>query len=297
MRWFICAVVLLALTPRAFADDLDILRGTESVGAATFPRWSGFYFGGDAAYGGSNVNFSNATQAPLAYALRDTVVESQFQPSSWQVLGSATAQTTFFGAFLGYNTQWQDVVIGGELTYARPNFSVTASSSPLARSFTYTDPTTQSETLYDLGAAGSGTLHLVDYGTVRARAGWIVGNNFLPYGFAGFALGRADYTLAASVGGPTASTVQTLVGSTPFTPTPVLPCVPSTPETCSSFSESSQTSGDPAWLYGIDAGLGVDIALMQNVFLRGELEYVHFFPYKGITVDFAAARVGAGLKF
>ena len=138
---------------------------------------------------------------------------NQFQPSSWQVLGSATAQTTFFGAFLGYNTQWQDVVIGGELTYARPNFSVTASSSPLARSFTCADPTTQSETLYDLGAAGSGTLHLVDYGTVRARAGWIVGNNFLPYGFAGFALGRADYTFGRLGGGPTA--YENFVGYAP----------------------------------------------------------------------------------
>ena len=46
MRWGICAAVLLALVPRAFAGDYDILRGSQPVGPATFTRWSGFYFGG-----------------------------------------------------------------------------------------------------------------------------------------------------------------------------------------------------------------------------------------------------------
>ena len=44
MRWVICAVVVLAFAPRAFADDLDILRGTDTVGPATFTKWSGFFF-------------------------------------------------------------------------------------------------------------------------------------------------------------------------------------------------------------------------------------------------------------
>ena len=75
MRWFICAVVLLALTPRAFADDLDVLRGTESVGAATFPRWSGFYFGGQVNYSDADTNFSGATQPLVAFSLRDLALE------------------------------------------------------------------------------------------------------------------------------------------------------------------------------------------------------------------------------
>ena len=36
---------------------------------------------------------------------------------------------------------------------------------------------------------------------------------------------------------------------------------------------------------------------MQNVFLRGELRICALSSVQGITVDFAAARVGAGLKF
>ena len=31
------------------------------------------------------------------------------------------------------------------------------------------------------------------------------------------------------------------------------------------------------------AGVGIDVALTQNIFLRGELEYIYFFPVDGIT--------------
>ncbi len=58
-------------------------------------------------------------------------------------------------------------------------------------------------------------------------------------------------------------------------------------ETCESFAAGSAETGN-AWLYGFDAGVGVDVAVMRNVFLRGEFEYVHFFPMKGITLDFSA---------
>jgi opacity protein-like surface antigen len=38
----------------------------------------------------------------------------------------------------------------------------------------------------------------LDFLSLRARAGWVLGN-FLPYGFVGFALGRADIAVAANV--------------------------------------------------------------------------------------------------
>ncbi len=61
MRWVICAVFVLALAPSAFADDLDILRGSQTVGPATFTRWSGFYAGGHFTYSSANADFSKAT--------------------------------------------------------------------------------------------------------------------------------------------------------------------------------------------------------------------------------------------
>ena len=49
--------------------------------------------------------------------------------------------------------------------------------------------------------------------------------------------------------------------------------------------------------YGVATGLGVDIGLLPNVFLRGELEYVYLAPVNGIQVSVSSARVGAGVKF
>ena len=68
MRRVICALAVLAFaTPAIAADlDLDILRGSQPVGPATFTRWSGFYLGGQIGYGDANADFSSATQPLVA---------------------------------------------------------------------------------------------------------------------------------------------------------------------------------------------------------------------------------------
>ena len=38
-------------------------------------------------------------------------------------------------------------------------------------------------------------------------------------------------------------------------------------------------------------------ALTQNIFVRGEFEYIQFAPLASINVSIVGARVGAGLKF
>ena len=300
MRWVLCAVLLCAFASDAAAQEFGPpLRGTQPITQPNYPHWGGFYFGGDIDFGGGNVNFSNATQAPVAYALRDTVVEEDFSPSSWPLLGSSTVQSTFVGAFAGYDTQWEDLVLGGEITYGHPNVTATAPSTPMGRSYTQAPDSTGSITEYDVDASASASLHLTDYGTFRARAGWAVNNIFLPYGFVGLAVGRATYTSSSTIAWETAtSSPQTYIVGTqlitiPATD-PVIPCAGT--ETCASYEAGNAQTGN-AWLYGFDAGVGVDIALMRNVFLRGEFEYVHFFPMKGITADLPTPRAGVGVKF
>jgi opacity protein-like surface antigen len=301
MRWVICAVVALAFAPSAFADDLDILRGPQSLGPPAFSRWSGFYFGGQAAYSGGNANFQGTTQGPLAYALRDTLVEADFGPAQWSLLGDNGTTTASYGAFVGYNTQWEDLVLGAEINYSTANMSFDAPSTPMTRQLSTVDSTTQAETLYNLTASGSGTLRLIDYASFRGRVGWVFSDNFLPYGFAGFVLGRGDYTEAASIIGPTATTVPTIVqtstGAITYVPAPVLPCNLAVPESCGIFAAASSNSASETLMYGFNFGGGVDIALTSNVFLRAEFEYIHFLPYNGIVLDMASGRIGAGLKF
>ena len=286
MRWVICALAVLASVSPAFAADLDldILRGSQPVGPGTFTRWSGFYVGGQLSYGDANADFSGATQPLLAFSLRDLTLENEQHPSDIPVLGRGGSDAVGYGGFVGYNTQWQDLVLGLEGNYTHTNLETTASSSPLAGT-----PTSPSRVFsaggasYNVELFGTGNLDVTDYASLRARGGWVLGN-FLPYGFAGFVLGSGNYS------------VTTLANVTQSTLSPPFPCTYND-LTCQNFRFSNSVGQGNALLYGFSVGGGLDWALTQNIFLRGEFEYVQFAPIANIVASIVSGRVGAGLKF
>jgi opacity protein-like surface antigen len=284
MRRVICALTVLALASPAFAADLDldILRGSQPVGPATFTRWSGFYFGGQLSYGDANADFSGATQPLVAYSLRESTLENDNSISTWPVLGSGGSDAVGYGGFVGYNTQWQDLVLGLEGNYTHTAFATTASSSPMTGQEGRV--VSAGSTAYTVNLTGTGQLEITDYASLRARAGWALGN-FLPYGFAGLALGRGNYSVTSQVYGQGNS-------ATPA----YFPCDPSLP-TCVDYNYSNSAGQNGALLYGLSVGGGLDWALTQNIFLRGEFEYVQFAPIANIVASILSARVGAGLKF
>ena len=49
--------------------------------------------------------------------------------------------------------------------------------------------------------------------------------------------------------------------------------------------------------YGYTAGLGLDVLLLPNVFLRAEREYVQFFAVQDVKIHLNTSRVGVGIKF
>lgn len=283
MRWVLCALLVLALPRAAFAQDW--LR---SVGPANFTNWSGFYGGGEIGFSNGKVDFSNATQAPEAYALRDTTLEDDFSPSNWPTLGRGNSSTMSYGGFIGYNTQWEDMIFGFEGDYRRASLTVDAPNSPIGRIVSTVDSNTTAVTEYNVVASSSGTLTLIDYASLRARAGWIFGN-ILPYGFAGAVIGRSNYALTNTVAWQQNTAIPPLE--------PTLPCTVGVDPECADFSYTSAASGTNVLLYGFSIGGGIDLALTRNIFLRGELEYVQFAPLKGILVDLATAHAGLGLKF
>jgi outer membrane immunogenic protein len=273
----------------AFAADYDVpvLRGGEppapvvTVGPATFTRWSGFYFGGAIGVSSAYSDFSKATLPLVQNSLQHTTVESNDTPSDFRVLGNGSAVTANGGAFLGYNTQWQDLVLGVEATYTHTNLNTTASSAAVARVFP--DVSTA------VGVSASGNLNLTDYGTARGRAGYVVGN-FLPYGFIGMAVGRATYSVSTVTDVTQGSTVNGAVdyscaGTGLSTPT------------CQDFFFANSVGQNNALLWGYTVGAGLDWALTPNIFVRGEFEFVQFAPISSISVSVASGRVGAGLKF
>ena len=52
-----------------------------------------------------------------------------------------------------------------------------------------------------------------------------------------------------------------------------------------------------AYAAGFLAGLGVDVAILPNVFLRAEWEYVAFTSINGISTNMNTGRVGIGARF
>jgi outer membrane immunogenic protein len=238
-----------------------------TVGPATFTRWSGFYFGGNISVGSATSDFSTATRPLVQFSLQHTTVESSDHPSDFQVLGRGSAVASGGGAFLGYNTQWQDLVLGVEATYTHVNLNTTASSVPNGVGRFFPDVNT------GVNVSASGDLDLTDYGTARGRAGYVVGI-FLPYGFIGMAVGRASYSVN------TASLVQQTSNNITQT-----------------FLFTNAAGQTNALLWGYTVGAGLDWALTPNILVRGEFEFVQFAPISNIAVSVATGRVGTGFKF
>src|SRR5580692_1735728 len=213
MRRVIYALLAFAFAPSAFADDLSWLTGAQPA-PMNVNGWAGIYIGGQVSYSSAGGDFGNTTQAPLAYQLRELALESEQQVSTWPVLGQANHSAAGFGGFVGYNTQFERLVLGVEANYDQANLSLIAPNSPISRL------TSAGGNTYAVTVSGSGSVSDLNFGTLRARAGWALGN-FLPYAFGGVAVGHADVNIAATAFGqqnpPT-------TGACVSTSTP--PCVP-----------------------------------------------------------------------
>src|SRR5690606_33702426 len=96
--------------------------------------------------------------------------------------------------FVGYNSQWDDVVVGVELSYMHGKFGGSAHDQ-MGRSFVASDGYT-----YGITSESIARISINDIGTLRARAGYVWGA-FLPYVFGGLALGQADIERTAHVHG------------------------------------------------------------------------------------------------
>jgi outer membrane immunogenic protein len=278
MRRCLVVLCLLGFVPYANAQDFDVptLRGSSPFipAAPKYMRWAGFYAGGQIGGSSAEMNFKGATEGLMAQMLRVLAVESEHHISQWGVLGKANPSGVSYGAFVGYNTQWSDVVVGIDLHYNRSDFFANAPQDPIGR------VVATNGLIYNVLAEGSASMRITDYGGARLRGGWVIGN-FLPYATLGVAVGRANITRSARVVG---------TETAPCSPEPCTP-VPNP------FDFSSSETKNAHFIYGWTAGLGVDVMVMPNVFVRAEFEYVGFTEAKGIKADLGTARVGAGVKF
>lgn len=263
-----CALVAPQGGARAADVSDSFLRGAfEPTGFKPYNSWAGPYLGADLGYSRMNANFNDNVGGMVHDLLRTTALENEGNVSGWpNVTGAGTGKV--WGAFVGYNWQTDDLVIGLEGAYHMASKPIVASGSDsISRNFT-----TSGGTSYSTTVNTAGRLELRDYATIRGRAGYVMGQ-FLPYASLGLTVARMSYDTSATVTGTQNST----------------PPVPF------AFADSSQKN--TAVAYGANLALGVDVTLLPNVFLRGEYEFIAFAPIDGIRANISTFRAGLALKF
>jgi opacity protein-like surface antigen len=294
-RLLLAAAVFGAVSGARAADlpDLPILRGAFTEGLSTSSRnWDGWYAGGQVGYTSANVDLSQSLVGLTNTIYRDSVLESP--TSQLSALGKANPQASGFGAFVGRNYQWDDLVLGVELNY-RYIVSLTGSSAssvgPLQYSFPPGQITAANDTpTFTVTVKGSAAAQIKDAVMLRARAGWATGD-FLPYLFGGLAVGRMDVqrTVASTTTRRDDISTTSVLGVTTVTIGPTLP-VPS-----QSLTLSQERTNN--FVVGWAGGLGTEYMVWNGLFVRAEWEYVKFLSVMNTSATMNSLSVGVGYKF
>lgn len=257
MRGLLLAVAMFGAVSGAQAADMpDFLRGSLPAGPSPRVSWQGYYVGGQAAYGAVTSSPSSSLNADL----QSTFVPPSVPPGlgyNWGAQGQAHGNGVGYGGFAGYNSQWDDVVIGIEGNYLHTGLS--AFNSVAGYTYGGTPPGILTAT------NSSASINVTDFGSARLRAGYTIGC-FLPYLYGGAGFGS--------------ETVQRSISATPG-PDPLFGPV----------SGNTKTN----LVYGYSAGVGVDVMLWGGLFMRAEYEYQ--FMTSKIESAINSAHLGIGYKF
>ena len=209
-------------------------------------------------------------------------------------MSKANPVATGFGAFVGRNWQWEDLVFGVEANYNYIN-SLAGSSASTIGPLAIVDPPGEIPPLnttdtYKVTLTGAASAQIKDAITFRGRAGWATGD-FLPYVFGGLAVGRMDVfrTVTSNVTKEVAYRRHMADGVT--TTTTALRLM---------FRRCRQPKPRNAPIISRSAGpavVGMEYMLWNNIFMRGEWEYIKFLSVMNTSITMNNVRAGIGYKF
>lgn len=193
MRWIICALpdtcdAIRRTSGRSVWRLRCALRGAQSVGYAHYPRWSGFYVGGQIGEDFNSANFTNLGFSELNTIIGLSSIFSGIPLTNFPRLGSLSTRAPSYSAFLGYNLQFESAVVGVELNLTNTSFNAGIND---VESHSYFQ--TVNKVIYDTTytVTTGATAKVNDYASARGRFGWVFGN-FLPYGFAGVSIAQIN---------------------------------------------------------------------------------------------------------
>jgi outer membrane immunogenic protein len=282
MRGFLLAAMMFGTAAGAQAADMpDFLHG--SLPASTPTRnWDGWYAGGQVGESWENTDYGTTLVSMTNNLFRNTSLQGP--ASQFNVLGRVNGQSPAFGAFVGRNYQFGDIVLGVEANYNHLSNLATSTAGSLGP-IQVAEPTlvlpTGATAADGVTLKGSAALQIKDEMTFRGRAGWATGD-FLPYAFGGLAVGRMDVTRTVS------SSVTRTINFADGSSTNFL-----LPQVSLSSTDGRANNLVPGWT----GGLGMEYMLWSNVFMRAEWEYVKFLTVKNTAVTQNSVHAGLGYKF
>lgn len=296
-------------TARAADLDYDYLRGADyDPVPAPVVDWSGVYVGGHGGFTSGGLSQRNAMQSTLAnyFSYRD--IENEFSVSKFLSLPGTRTRGASFGAFAGFNVQFDGIVLGIEADYTHTDQN-SWSTNGINRIMTTAAGNSESVNL-----SGTSNTRIEDYGTIRGRAGYAFGN-LLPYVTAGAAIGRVTINDTVSVQnyGYSATTYAANQALTTGQPAavyqhgyasfnPNFPLNNSTPagqgaQTVPYAPTPLTANARTKTIGGVALGFGLEYAITPNILVRGEYQYVRFQDFNGHNAQLNTVRGGAAVKF
>ncbi|MGO4285472.1 outer membrane protein [Bosea sp. TAB14] len=264
----------------AFAADYPVLRGSQIEDmpqAPTSINWNGFYFGGGAGVSDTKFKPGTGLQDLARFAFRNTTLGQQIDMGSLvnNLPEKSDSGATYFG-FLGYNWAFGDAVLGFEADYTRSGHTYQIDDYIARRAVT------PDGTVNDFTLSTNQGAKLEDYATARLRMGWAFGS-FMPFATIGGAVGRFNTT-------STVTATNYLTQTNPVTGAIYQGQANGYPLTVGATKKN-------VYGFGLAVGGGVDWALTENIFLRGEYQLIRFADVEGTTTTINTARAAMGVKF
>lgn len=247
--------------------------------------WSGGYV---ALMGGYNA--SNIAQGDLAANMVDRAIPDWKYADKAKSLAKAAAKdmTTNAGVYslhAGFNIMSQRLVYGFELEYGKFAPSMNSSNSFGEQRIIDTTTKTNSagqEVLEDIsvGVAQTNKTQILDFGLINARAGYAYGR-FMPYALVGLGVTRVklDVTMKAKE-------VHDVYVDGIYTP-----------GLSRIYGPITATLTKDAYAATVSLGLGFEYALLDNVIVRAQYNYMTTGGVKGESISQNMARGGLALKF
>jgi outer membrane immunogenic protein len=235
--------------------------------------WDGVYVGALGGYSSGTVGKTKG-YSNIAPTLYGTEIDAFGGLQQALVAPSRSMSSSSFGGFVGYNSTWEDAVVGVEADYMRTNLKT---NSHLDYGVQFSGVATPVRT-YNVFTTLDTAAKITDIATLRGRVGYAMGNA-LPFVTMGVAFAHGQFSNRTTFQG-----TQT-TGTAPATVTSLLTSL-----------DKGYTNRDK-FAAGLALGAGVDYAFTSAVFLRAEYQYIKFSSFGGGQVAINNARAGVAAKF